>query len=600
MEDSRRVSVLSGFLPWALILALVGLDASLRADRALDRPAFDAGEPASVLQSDPAVLARLVSGVLESGGPLPEADRWIEFPNSVEVASTYTVGLEWILLAADRATGGAVPLHVLSVWVCSALAAAAGIGLALAAWCLTRSPWAALLAAALHVVLPVTHRTVGFVLVREDLSVPLYALHLAALVGALGSASRKRWILAGLTAGAALATWHGMGVFLLIEGVALSIVVAWRRTQDPAAWWGSLALAVMTVLVPALLGKGGPLAMAPALVIAVGVVIRWSHVPWVRAALLLAVAVSVTALNPARADMAHVAELLWAKLRHLGVQPNDPAGLPDSVRMMWQGPFATVDAANAWRLFQGGLLALPLVAIGALRGQRQVEALGLFLVLSLPAAWLVQRVTVLPGLLLCVLLPVLVSRWATQGRAMLRWGALLALALTQGWMSERQARAHPTGWLDLEGARARVALIEAVEERVPRFEPIAADFMLGPLLLARLKHPVPLSPKWESAATRERVMRSWMILYRGSLEEWVEHQRQDLECRYLLLDERLLLHNPAARWMAGIPLDGEPAVPGSALEALPAGEIPAPYELLWRREGAQGDLLLLRLRDGGG
>ena len=42
------------------------------------------------------------------------------------------------------------------------------------------------------------------------------------------------------------------------------------------------------------------------------------------------------------------------------------------------------------------------------------------------------------------------------------------------------------------------------------------------------------------------------------------------------------------------------ALPGSALEALTAGESPAPYELLWRREGAQGDLLLLRLRDGGG
>ena len=27
---------------------------------------------------------------------------------------------------------------------------------------------------------------------------------------------------------------------------------------------------------------------------------------------------------------------------------------------------------------------------------------------------------------------------------------------------------------------------------------------------------------------------------------------------------------------------------------------PAPYELLWRREGPEGDLLLLRLREGGG
>jgi hypothetical protein len=596
VEDSRRVSVLSGFLPWALVLALVGLDASLRAGRALDRPAFDAGEPASVLQSDPAVLARLVGGVLESGGPLPEVDRWIEYPNSVDVASTYTVGLEWILLAADRAMGGEVPLHVLSVWVCSALAAAAGIGLALAAWCLTRSPWAALLAAALHAVLPVTHRTVGFVLVREDLSVPLYALHLAALVAALGSASRKRWILAGLSAGAALATWHGMGVFLLIEGVALSIVVAWRRTRDPAAWWGSLGLTGMTMLVPALLAKGGPLALAPALVIAVGVVIRWPQIAWVRAALLLAVSVSITALNPARADMAHVAELLWAKIRHLGVQPNDPSGLPDSVRMMWQGPFATVGAATAWRLLQGGLLILPFVVVGALRRRRQVEALGLFLLLSLPAAWLVQRVTVLPGLLLCVLLPVLVTGWAAQGRAGLRWGVLFALVLGQGLLSERQARAHPTGWLDLEGARARLALIEAVDERVPRFEPIAADFMLGPLLLYATGHPVPLSPKWERKASRERVLRTWEVLHHGTLEEWITHQTQDLQCRYLVVDERLLLGTPASRWMAGIPFSESAVRPGSALEALVGADPPAAYELLWRRESLLGDLLLLRLR----
>ena len=600
MEDPRRLSVHSWLIPWALVLGVLGLDTFLRADRALDLPAFDADEPASVLQSDPAVLAHVVGGVLESGGPLPATDRWIEHPAAVEVASTYTVGLEWLLLAADRATGGGAPLHVLAVWVCSALAAAAGLGLAIAAQRLSRSPWAALLAATLFAALPVTHRTVGFVLVREDLSVPLYALHVAALVAALGSASRARWILAGLTAGAALATWHGMGVFLLIEGVALSIVVAWRGTRDLAAWWGSLALAVMTMLVPALLAKGGPLALAPALVIAVGVVVRWSQTTWVRAALLLAVTVIVMALNPARADMAHVAELLWAKLRHLGVQPNDPSGLPASVRMMWQGPFVTLDAATAWRLFQWALPLLPLVVIGALRGRRQVEALGVFLLLSLPAAWLVQRVSVLSGLLLCALLPVLVAGWAAQGQALLRWGGLLALVVSQGWVSEHEARERPAGWLDLEGARARVALVEAVAERVPRGEPIAADFMLGPLLLARLGHPVPLSPKWERAVTRERVMRSWTTLYHGSLEEWIEHQRRDLECRFLLLDERLLLHVPAARWMARIPLDGEPAVPGTALHALTAGEVPAPYELLWRREGPEGDLLLLRLREGGG
>ena len=234
---------------------------------------------------------------------------------------------------------------------------------------------------------------------------------------------------------------------------------------------------------------------------------------------------------------------------------------------MWQGPFATVDAANALAPVPGTPPA------AARRDRRASGVVGRWRPLDcssscpcrLPGSCSASRSCRGSCCAHCS------SRWATQGQSVASMGALLALALTQGWMSEREARAHPPAGSTWRVARARVALIEAVEERVPRFEPIAADFMLGPLLLARLGHPVPLSPKWESAATRERVMRSWTTLYRGSLEERVEHQRRDLECRYLLLDERLLLHTPAARWMAGIPLDGEPAIPGTALEAPTGG-----------------------------
>lgn len=596
----------------ALLALLVAAGAAARIQTALSHEKFDTRSAEGMVLSDPGLLYYLTERVVEAGGAPHDfrADPRIEHPATVDVPARFTVGQEFVVAAVRRLVGPDPPLHVLCVQVTGVLASLAVLGV----WGLARElsgsrRWAAL-AAFLFASLPASYRTIGFVLVREDLALPLFAAHLwlAARAHRTGGAASAAG--AGLLLGAAMATWHAIGFLATLEAAA---VFAWflRSGRNPFEHHaGRLLLACVALpclAVPVLWAKGAVL--APPMVLAGGLLVaalagrggaRGARVLLAlggTAALFGASRLFARALGTA-ADFAHVSGVLLAKVARLGALPPDPRALDFEARMMWQGPFATLSLGDALAVLQTGLLVLPfLLALGLARlarGPREHGADGesvllAFLTLACAGAWLVSRTTALVGLLLPVALVLALRRLLTRTRSPLPRLGVAALAGAQLlWFGSWLAR-QDLPWHSPAQRRAVVEMLAAVREHVPERAAVAADFMSSTAVLAHTRRPIVLQPKWESAASRARVRAFWEAFYGGGPEELRRLLVDGYACEYLLVDRRTLWWNRASRYLAGLPASVTEPPAGTAAAALLAGgadgappAAPAGYELLWR------------------
>ncbi|MFT5052533.1 MAG: hypothetical protein ACI8QZ_003968 [Chlamydiales bacterium] len=589
---------------WWLFPALLWLGSgALRVHLTLSDPEFDALSSDGLLKSDPGLLFYLTERVIDSGGRAPDdwrADRRIEHPDPIDIPATFTVGQEFLVAHAYGAFGQGMPLHIFCVWLMSFVASLAVIGVFGAAWALTGSPPWAGVAALLYALTPANYRTVGFILIREDLSLPLYSLHLWAFACAVrchgpGRAQRPlATTLALFSLGAALATWHGMGFLVAIEGLVLLVAFVLTGANPLLVRGGRaafLTLPVMVVLVPALRAKavGAPpwMLLAAILWVCAWLPERLRRGRGVRLASVATVtaAIAGAATLGSSGDLSHVTGLLASKLGHLGRFPADPSTLPFDVRLLWQGPFETSTLASLWR----SLLLLPvLLAVGMVRGwgargepgASAGRALAAFTALSLVAGWLVARTLVLTGLLapICVA----AACWRLQGPSARR--LVMALVVAQVVLFGLWMRGFELGWYRPALRQAEIAtMVEALEQVVPPGEAIAADFMNSTAILAHTGHPIVLQPKWERARSRERVELFWNAFYRGSSHELRELLLGEFDCRYLLVDRFTLWILRASRRVAGLDAGQLVPLPGSAAESLLDPDTPTEgFELIWR------------------
>jgi hypothetical protein len=453
------------------------------------------------------------------------------------------------------------------------------------------------------VLLPVGYRTIGFVLMREDLSLPLFALHLFLLARAARLRSATAFALAGLALGAALATWHAMTFVVALEAACFLAWLLWTGESPFAerrALWVPALVALFALAVPALRARDAllslPLQLAAALI--VPALTGWTR-PFARRALVV-LGTWALLLGASRlvsgADLSHVWEVMGAKLAHLGRLPADPAALSFEARMLWQGPFESPTLAYLLsRLNVGLLLAAAFLALTArdlARGtlERATGLLALMLVATLAAGVLVGRMLIVAGLLVPVAGALVIGR-ATMALGPRRRGARRALvgaavaAQLLGFASWRSG-------FELPWHRPRVrqleirALADAVRRHVPEGEAVAADFLTSAALLASTQRPIVLEPKWETAASRARVRELWEAFFQGSTEDLRRLLVERYRCRWLVV-ERSALFGPTARYLAGmrpgqfVPRVGSPAwfllsSDDSVLRSVPG------YRLVWR------------------
>lgn len=588
-------------------LVIAAASAWLRVHAALADPTFDAVNPRGMLRSDPALLYYFIERIVESGGWIPadfRAEPRILHPATVDVLAHFPIGYELVAAWTYRWFGGSLPLHTFCVHLASLCAAATVLpiyGLALE---LTRRVRHALLAALVFASLLANYRTVGFVLVGEDFSLPWLALHLFLLARAVRVRTAWTTGASALALVIAMATWQATGFFVALE--ALVVLAWWIRSGEnplaaPKAWVFVAIAAAGCVLVPILRATGtwasAPMLALAALAVGAHARRRTTHARSIAAGIGAACALAALGLlaGGGQREYSHVFGLVWQKIVNLGELPRNPLELPGEVRLMWQGPFATatlVDLVRGLGLALG--VALVVCVVGLPRWWKPADGrvtgvitcLSALLALALPAAWLIERTIVLAGMLVPVaaaLAPLLV----TQRRKALVLNALVVLlAVLQPLGILEHFDGFTSAWNEPRSAQAELrTLLDAVESHVPKDEAIASDFVISTAVLAHTRRGIVLQPKYEDRQSRERALEFFDAYFRGTPAQLRELLLSKYRCRYLLVDRRTL-DMPVSRYVGGLPLFASP-VGGTCWEVFGESDderlrrVPG-FELLYR------------------
>jgi len=541
------------------LLAVVAAGTAVRGWTTLNDPSIAGQDSRALLKSDPGLLYYVTERIADAGGLPPadfRADPRIEHPGPSDIPAMFSVGQEFVVAWAWLLLGREPPLHLVALWVMAFFASLTVLGVFGLAWELSgrRFAWAAV-AALVFLVLQANYRTIGFLLIREDFSLPWLALHLYFLARAVRLGTRAAVFWAAFFFVLAASTWHAMAFVLTIEAM---VVLAWslRTGENPmrhgAAWVFPATVAAGSLVVPVLLAKafllGLPMLVVLALWFAAAAERRSaSSSPMLRlvapAALVLLVGLA-TGLGKltgfGRSDYSHVLEVMTAKVANLGQLPQDPGSLTFDARLLWQGPFATVD----WTYFHGGLgaaLAILAVALvwGALgwargRGDSRLQVLIGVALCAVLAALLVRRMIVLPAMLAPVIGAVSMARLRRPAPRLVL-GLLFALYQLPGfwgWISTYRC----PWYLPPENGQALAEVVRWIEANVPEDEAICSDYVTGTAVLAHAGNPMLVQPKYETTSSRRRIETFMMEFLAGDLPGFrrllVEH-----DCRYVLVSQ---------------------------------------------------------------
>ncbi|MDY6905153.1 MAG: hypothetical protein SWH61_10750 [Thermodesulfobacteriota bacterium] len=554
-----------------LVLVIAG-GTGIRIQATFSSPNFDPHRPEGQLMSDPALLFYLTERIIAGGGLPPvdfRSDRRVAYPLPSDLPAMFTVGQEFYLAWGYLLFGKNLPLHVYCVIAMGLFASLAVIGVFGLTRELTQSDGWAAFAGAVFMLTVANYRTIGFILVREDFSLPVFSVHLWLMLRAMRIRSGKAYALAGIALVAAVATWHAM---VFVAALEIAAIVGWYlRTGEnplsaPGAWTLPALLMTGGLLIPVLRAKFFLLSWPMLLVIAL---LLMAHIerynrlkPYMR---LTAVAITGLTIFGITCffsnDYSHVANFMWNKVIHLGLLPEDPNRLSFGARLLWQGPFMTLWPPDIfWQLGATGIfLAAGLVWAGKSwwqgRGDHRIQILLIFAAMATVCSLLVQRLMVLDGLLVPVITALLLSRipqlWTWPWSRVLG-GALLCLqipvlALMLPVMAD-------TTWYPDSESRNLARFIDWTRTNLDDKGAIAADYVNSSAILAHTGHPVVLQPKYETLSSRQRIEQFLTTFYHGSpeafyglLEEW--------DCRYLLVDGRTM---SALRYQAGLPFSAVP------------------------------------------
>ncbi len=595
---------LSGVLGAIVLLGTIAFSSWVRVHTTLTDPNFRADRPEGMMRADPGLLFYALERIVDGNGlPPPDfrADPRVEYPLLTDLPALDSVSQEFPIAWAYLVAGRGVPLHVFSLWFMSIFASLAAVGVYLLVLELTGQIGWASLAVALFGVTEANYRTLGWILMREDFSVPFYVLHLAFLARAARLRSIGSMLGCALCLTVALASWHAMG---FVVGLELICLLLWYlRTGDnpfaaARAWIVPAFVAVASLGIPVLVRTsfltGLPIRIAAALMVAALPARRGfgrgagglAVVGTLAASSLLAVAV---ARGRGAGDYAHVSELLLAKVRYLGELPADPNVLSFDARAMWQGPFLSLGVGLWSRFFGAGLwLFIPalLAAVwGWVRGRgRAADSLiAALAAIGLAGTWFIGRLMVLPGILLPVSAALFLSHNCRRNLA------LVVMAVAVLWQSIAFGRIHRNYvilWYEppnffVEEYRA---MLSALPGLVPDGEAVMADPVVSTAVLAHTRRPIILQPKWEEAEARRRLQDFVLTFYHGSPEELRRLLLEKYRCRYLLVDRWTLWKD--LHYIAGIPANQETVARGSAASVFldTFGSVsPVPgYRLLYR------------------
>ncbi len=350
----------------------------------LDRPRFAAEGAAHFRYTE--VIAR--------GGMVPSIDVKAQYPEGLNVYRETSIGMEYLYGWMYRLIPFGKPDLAAFVRFFTAFFFSLSIvPLALLAVRLWGTYGAGAVTAALFaVVLPLTSRSNGFELIRENVTLPLLIFHIYFFFSSFTSKGWLRPVLSGVFCALALVTWQGTQFYLipfLLFLVIARIIGMANGVERRAVRVLIACIAISGAAVPFLRGGGFllsiPVGLSAAWLAADFAVERvrgkkkageigtgdggpggaWMGLPIgvllgtaAAAAACACVIVPGLVLKGHFASYSHLFGLVLYKLRYLE-KPIDPGLLPFDVRAFWVGPFLSPDPRHLFVFSLPVILLLP-------------------------------------------------------------------------------------------------------------------------------------------------------------------------------------------------------------------------------------------------
>ncbi len=357
--------------------------------------------------------ARMIS----EGLPVPSTDTLVMHPGGMDTSEN-SIFEEYAAGWLHRITGG--PFDRFIRWFCLILPVTGIFGLYLWLRETGSGRRTALLGAHIYgFMLPALLRTRGESLYRETLALPVLMMLLWAVERSTRAADARRALPSSIAAAVLLAvacaSWKVTG--FISAGMLFYILV--RRTRAgtplPAVLLPAAAQLACAALVPHMVHDGAILSAASvvAAALAVSAVQRFTALPLLAA--LGAAAVTFLHVNPA---LAHVGEMIAAKLQFMFRHPADPALLSPDARLFWVAGYETPSAGQILLLF-GPLLVV--AAFGARKLWRRGPSLARWaLPVSLAAYLVMDRLHVLLAVaVIPAMLETIRQRWRYPALALM-------------------------------------------------------------------------------------------------------------------------------------------------------------------------------------
>ncbi|MBU0679776.1 MAG: C-mannosyltransferase dpy-19 family protein [Verrucomicrobia bacterium] len=488
-----------------------------------------------------ALQFRMVEQVALVGG-LPAVDKKVQYPDGIDVKSSYTVGAEYFYGTLSRLLPRFLSLEerirwVECLWFCTGIIY---IALWIGLW--QKGIWAGTIAGLFYAVSLISvMRSTGQELSRENFALPFLLGHFALNAAAWRTRNVRGRLMATIGSavflGLALCSWDliqfYVALWMLVSAVSLV------RTSCDREWKQSwllhwVILVVCGIVNPYLRAHG--FLSSPVMLLSYGVaLVLWSnrrggvrHV-WRSAALIMfPVVVSFLLPSDYGSSYGHFAQLLTAKLRFVNQKPVDPSLLTFTQKIMWVPALHSSSWPLTWMLAPF-ILPLTLIAVCAavyelkVRRQRELTRLTIFCVTSLIAFTLFVRFHVFLAIFASGLMGWLAS-WALDKRLLARiavTGLLIAGVSGEAVHVVKQ----PEMW-----GRAGVYyaeldnLVEWLDDHVAP-EPVLANFGVSGSILAYGRCPIVLHPKFENEEIRRRVEAYGEQLFKGSekgFRDWAD------------------------------------------------------------------------------
>lgn len=524
-----KIAVSPGFtkvLIALLLLAICACAVSYKVYLLNKLPFFDPRSGEAFFWTESAFHFRHFMMVARGDG-IPAVDSGIQHPEGLDTVRYITPVMEQVAGRLYRWFFSDMPPHVFLVHfsiVISTLSILAIFFTAGAAWC---SRIAAFICACFYALAPASSiRTSGGGFIREDFALPLIFFSFGCFITCLRKDQPLMSGLGSVLLIIALSAWHVTQLYLSLFVVALVVAYFLKNDQDLPLKSLAVFVAMMmsaALVIPVLRAKH--FVFSPALMLSCGLlVIAW--MPFMKkcrrkkrrvlAGLILSgFLAAALIIQTSMGTYSHVYELLLAKVRFLGVLPQDPGRLSFEAKSMWTSAFVSPQLVELPFLLSATLIFGPL-AVGFiiqrnLRRQSSAHEIAIaFLAGCMFILFLmIHRMSVFAIFFLALSLGALTQVSNIRIKRALYASLAISFLIQCYLMPSLKLMAFRPNQKDLKGVLA------FIKNRTAPQTAVLTTFQLGPAVAAYTDHPVALHSKFESKILRDKVARAYAALYRS-------------------------------------------------------------------------------------